>query len=263
MTRENRSSRAELTRYKTLYILSILGLAALLCVNFGVVYTLILTPPENPENMMRLVYLSMVAGFFILAAQALLMLKKVLAILGRDAEELEQLNTRLERLTIFDELTKAYNRSKFETVAVRELGNVRRYGHQLSGIIFDVDDFKQINETHGYSAGDKLLANLAYFVDTKLRNNDFLFRWRGGKFVILAPHTEEDKAAMVAEKLRQLVGHKIFGGKIRFSISLGVAQATTDDTADTFMQRLQTALAGAKNGGKNRVVINRSDDPVT
>jgi len=263
MTQDKRSPHALKKRYKALYILSVLGLAGLFCVNFGIIYTLVISPPDDPETMMRLVYLTMVAGFFILAAQGLLITKRVLAILGRDAEALDTLNERLERLTIFDDLTKAYNRSKFDSVAVRELGNVRRYAHSLSGIMFDVDDFKRINEDHGYSAGDKLLANLAHYVDSKLRNTDYMFRWRGGKFLILAPHTEVDKAAMVAEKLRQVVGHKLFGGKIRFSISLGVAQADEDDTADVFVQRLQTALAGAKNGGKNRVVIHHSEDSLT
>ena len=222
----------------------------LLCVNFGIVYTLLATPPENPESMLRLFYLTMVAGFLILAAQALLVLKRFIHILDRDAAAREELADRLEKLIITDALTKAYNRTKFEEVVVRELNNVTRYGNALSGIIFDVDGFRGINEAHGYKTGDKLLSNLVHYVTGKLRNNDWLFRWRGGKFIILTPHTDVDKAAMVAEKLRQVVGHKIFGGKIRMTVSLGVAQAERDDTEESFLQRLQAALAGAKNSGR-------------
>ena len=250
-------------RYKVFYVLSIVALCVLLCVNFGIVYTLIATPPEDPQSMLRLFYLTMVAGFFILGAQALLVLKRFVGILDRDCIALEAMTEQLDRLVVCDAMTKAFNRTKFDEVATRELNNVRRYDNDLSGIIFDVDDYRTINESHGYKAGDKLLCNLAAYVDGKLRNNDFLFRWRGGKFVILAPHTDVDKAAMVAEKLRQVVSHKIFGGKIHMTISLGVAQAGKEDTADSFMQRLQAALAGAKNSGRNRVVIKREDEVLT
>ena len=248
------------TRYKVFFILSIVALAVLLCLNFGVIYTLVLTPPADKTVLMRLVYLSMVAGFFILAAQALLILNRVISVLDRDAAVADEVCVQLEQLTVIDTLTKAYNRGKFEEVAARELGNVRRYAHDLSGILFDLDGFKGINEAHGYCTGDKLLANLVHFVNGKLRKNDYLFRWRGGKFIILAPHTDIDKAAMLAEKLRQLVGHKLFGGTIRLSISLGVAQAGEEDTTDAFVQRLQAALAGAKNAGRDQVVVNRGPE---
>ena len=259
MTSQRTDTKLKL-RYRILYVLSIVALGVLLCVNFGIVYTLLITPPENPEPMLRLFYLTIMAGFFILAAQALLVLKRFISILDRDSAALEEVSGQLEKLITYDSLTNVFNRTKLEEVSARELNSVRRYGNALSGIIFDVDGYRSINEDHGYKAGDRLLANLAHYVEGKLRSNDYLFRWRGGKFVILAPHTDVDKAAMVAEKLRQVVSHKIFGGKIRMTISLGVVQAGEKDTTDSFMQRLQTALAGAKNSGRNRVVITREDD---
>ncbi|BDQ33984.1 GGDEF domain-containing protein [Pseudodesulfovibrio portus] len=259
MTSHRTATKLKL-RYKAFYVLSIVALCVLLCVNFGIVYTLIATPPENPESLLRLFYLTMVAGFFILAAQALLVFKRFVSILDRDSLALTAMADQLERLVVYDAMTKTFNRIKFEEVAARELNNVRRYGNDLSGIIFDVDDYRTINETHGYKAGDKFLCNLSSYVEGMLRNNDYLFRWRGGKFVILAPHTDVDKAAIVAEKLRQVVSHKIFGGKIRMTISLGVAQAGREDSVDSLMQRLQAALAGAKNSGRNRVIVKREDE---
>jgi diguanylate cyclase (GGDEF)-like protein len=124
--------------------------------------------------------------------------------------------------------------------------------------MLDLDGFRAINQAHGYSAGDRLLANLAHFLDDKLRSNDFLFRWHGGKFIILCPHTDIDRAAIVAEKLRMLVGHKIFGGKIRVFLSLGVTQAEEEDTMESFLQRLQSGLAASKNGGRNQVSVVRA-----
>lgn len=246
------------TKYKLFYALSVIALAVLLCANFGVIYTLMVTPPTDPEGIMKFVYLLMVAGFFILAAQGLLVFTRFIAILGRDTAAMQEMNDQLDKLTILDDLTKVYNRYKFESVASRELENVRRYHSTLSGIMFDIDDFKTLNETHGYRTGDKLLANLAQFVSNKLRNTDYVFRWRGGKFIILAPHTDLDKAAIVAEKLRQIVGHKLFGGKIRMTLSLGVIQGRDDDSMETFLHRIQSALTGAKTQGKNRVVVSRN-----
>jgi diguanylate cyclase (GGDEF)-like protein len=244
-------------RYKLFYVLSVVSLAALLCVNFGVIYTLILAPPDDPALLMKFVYIVMVAGFFVLAAQALLIFTRVLAALGRETHEMERMRGEIDKLSVYDELTKVYNRYKFESVAERELDNVRRYDIPLSAIMFDIDDFKRINEGHGYRTGDMLLANLARYVSARLRKTDYVFRWRGGKFIILAPHTDIDKAAMVAEKLRQIVGHKLFGGKIRMTLSLGVVQGRADDTMETFLHRLQSALTGAKNQGRNRVVVGR------
>ncbi|AMK10401.1 MAG: GGDEF domain-containing protein [Pseudodesulfovibrio sp.] len=250
--------RRPVLRHKILYVLSVVALGALLCVNFGTIYTLILHPDGNHSRLMQLAYLCMVAGLLVLAGQVLLVLKRIIAVIGRDAAEAGELAERLEQLVVMDSLTKTYNRGKFEEVLNRELGNVRRYCLDLSGVMLDVDGFKAINEAQGYAAGDRLLANLAHHLNSLLRDNDYLFRWRGGKFIILAPHTDIDKAAIMAEKLRQRVGHKLFGGTVRMTLSLGVAQALEDDTPETFRQRLQAGLATAKNAGRDRVAVNRA-----
>lgn len=258
MENDKRPTEKLKARYKVFYVLSLVALAALMCANFAVIYTLIVEPPEEPAMMMKFVYLIMVAGFLILAAQAVLVFSRFVALLGRDARNADEMARQLEQLSVYDELTMVYNREKLEAVCSRELENVRRYSTPLSGIIFDIDDFKKINEANGYRTGDKLLANLAQFVNGKLRRSDYVFRWRGGKFIILAPHTDIDKAAIVAEKLRQIVGHKIFGGTIRMTISLGVTQGKSDDSLDSFLHRLQAGLTSAKNKGKNQVVVARN-----
>lgn len=245
------------SRYTILYVLSVIALGLLLCANFAIIYTLVVAPSTAPGVVMRFVYLIMVAGFFVLVAQSLLVFKRFISLLGSEARAVDSLKGELEQLAVLDDLTRVYNRYKFELVASRELENVRRYSIPLSGVMFDVDDFKGINDAHGYGAGDRLLTNLAQFVKGKLRNSDYVFRWRGGKFIILCPHTDIDKAAIVAEKLRQIVGHKLFGGKIRMTLSFGVIQSRQDDSIETFLHRIQSALTGAKNQGRNCVVVSR------
>ena len=245
------------SKYKLFYVLSVAALAGVLLANFGLVYTVLVTPPDDLEALMKLVYLIMVAGFLVLAAQALLVFTRFVSLIDKESEAIENLDRQVKEMTVHDVLTKVYNRSKFEQVAERELENVRRYETQVSAIMFDIDNFKSINEAQGYKIGDRLLTSLAQFIKSKMRSSDYVFRWRGGKFIILAPHTDIDKAAMVAEKLRQIVGHKLFGGTVRMTLSLGVAQVGENDSIETFIHRIQSALAGAKNQGKNRVVVNR------
>ncbi len=204
MTNDNRPIQVLKTRYKLFYILSVVALAVLFCANFSVIYTLILTPPEDPGLTMKFVYLIMVGGFLVIAAQTLLVFTRFISMLGRESKAMEDMNRQLDELSVYDELTKVFNRYKFESVISRELENVRRYSSPLSGIMLDIDGFKAVNEAHGYRTGDRLLANLAGFIDSKLRTTDYVFRWRGGKFIILAPHTDIDKAAMVAENSARL-----------------------------------------------------------
>jgi len=245
------------SRYKLFYTLSVLALGGVLLALFCTIYTLVVAPVSDPDSVMAFVYLVLTFGGILLVSQAMLVFTRFIAIVGKDEKKIEELRDELDQLKVMDPLTRVYNRFKFERVIGRELENVRRYANPLSGVMFDIDDFKNINEEHGYPAGDKLLVNVAQYVSGKLRNTDYLFRWRGGKFIILAPHTDIDNAGLLAEKLRELVGHKLFGGKIRLTLSLGVIQAEKDDSMESFLQRIQASLTSAKNNGKDRVVISR------
>lgn len=255
---ENETTETKLkSRYKFYYLLSVLALGGLLAALFSIIYTLVIAPPAEPASVMNMVYLIMVIGFSLLVAQSLLVFSRFISMLGKEAQTIDDLRHELDQLMILDPLTRVYNRYKFETVIERELENVRRYGNPLSGVMFDLDNFKSINEVHGYPAGDRLLTNVAQYVAGKLRNTDYAFRWRGGKFIILAPHTDIENASQLAEKLRDMVGHKLFGGKIRLTLSLGVIQAQEQDTMEMFLQRIQSSLTTAKNQGKNCVSISR------
>lgn len=245
------------SRHITLYTISVLGLAGLLCAFLSIVYAMLVAPSEAPSSVMNLAILVSVTGFVLLVAQALLVFKRFISRLGRDAAVAEELRHELDQLKVLDPLTRVYNRYKFESVIGRELENVRRYGNPLCGVMFDLDGFKAINETHGYPAGDKLLADVAQFVQSRLRNTDYLFRWRGGKFIVLAPHTDIEHGEQMAEKLREVVGHKLFGGKIRLTLSLGVIQAGEEDSMETFLHRIQSSLTGAKHQGRDCVVVFR------
>lgn len=245
------------TKARVLYTISLVALIAQLLVSFGVFYTASASAKPVGADIMKIVYLGMVAGFIIILGQALLIYRLVLSRLEDKVQDSATLGRQLEQLSVLDNQTKAFNRKKYDAVVTRELENVSRYGHGLTGIMFDIDHFKNINDTHGYRAGDKVLYRLARFVSGRIRKTDYLFRWRGGKFIILAPHIDLDKAAIVGEKLRKAAAKKAFGDGINLTISLGVAEAGEGDDPDTFMQHMQAGLTAAKSKGRNRTAVFR------
>lgn len=240
-----------------LFGISLFGLVAVLLLDFGVIYTLALDPSQS-SGLMKMAYTLTVAGLLIATFQGILVYRGILDRLGKDRRLAEEMAERIGKLTVIDSQTKAFNRKKFDTVIVRELENTRRYGNLLCGILFDIDNFKEVNEHYGYGTGDRLLMNLSRFVGSRIRNTDYLFRWRGGKFLILIPHLDVDKAAIVAEKLRKAVESTEFVEDIATTISLAAAQARAEDTPELFIQRLQNALAGAKSKGRNRTEVART-----
>ncbi|WP_147819746.1 GGDEF domain-containing protein [Salidesulfovibrio onnuriiensis] len=237
-----------------LYAASLFVVGLVLFLDFGLLYNQSVTGGFSPDKLTKFAYLLMVGGLLTLGAQALLVFKGIIANMDKDREKARELGDKVAQLTVIDDLTKAFNRFKFDSVMARELENIRRYKSVLSGIMFDIDGFREINERHGYNAGDKLLYQLARYVNKRIRKTDYLFRWRGGKFIILAPHIDCAVAREVAEKLRQMVENTPFGDGISFTISLSVTQGSSRDTMEIFLQRLQNGLTSAKNKGRNCVM---------
>ncbi|EFL49195.1 diguanylate cyclase [Solidesulfovibrio fructosivorans JJ]] len=172
-----------------------------------------------------------------------------------DRERLQGANEALTELAVTDQLTGAYNRLKFNQVMGHELKRLDRYGPPFSVIMFDIDHFKIVNDTHGHAAGDAMLRELSRRVSMAVRGVDWLFRYGGEEFVVAAPHTDLDQARVLAEKLRNLVADTPFPHDIPGTISLGVAQAHPGDTPESLMQRVDAALYEAKDTGRNRVVV--------
>ena len=241
-------------RLVTIYLLTLAGLAMLFAFGFSTFYAHLFGAGGAPGAMVKYAYAVMLGGFVLLCAQAVVVFRWLLFPLLRATQESEDLKRQVRQLNTIDSLTKAFNRSKYDLVVAREVENVRRYGHVCSAIMFDIDAFKAVNEEHGYHTGDQVLAALAACIRRGIRKTDYLFRWRGGKFLILAPHVEVQRAAAFAEKVRRVVEREEFAG-IRLTISLGVTQVDADDTAEGLVARLKRALTKAKKSGRNKLTI--------
>ena len=124
-------------------------------------------------------------------------------------------------------------------------------------IIFDLDHFKQINDTFGHNVGDKVLKEVARIVRKNLRNTDIFARWGGEEFIILLPNTDLKGAKSVAEKLRRAIERlyipELKGRKI--TASFGVTQVYNDELLAEAIHRADTALYKAKNEGRNQVKV--------
>ena len=170
--------------------------------------------------------------------------------------EQKRINEKLENMVTFDMLTGAYNRSKFEHYVSREAEKAKKYGTSFSLGIFDVDNFKQVNDLNGHDKGDGVLRDIATLIKRAFRATDRLFRWGGDEFIILLPDSNLNSALVVVNKIKQIVQSCPFdvAGK-RVTISLGVGAYEPGESTDQLVSRVDKALLRAKNNGKNAIEL--------
>ncbi len=173
-------------------------------------------------------------------------------------------NKELQHLSETDQLTGAYNRMKTDSLLAIEFERSRRYGRNLSVVMFDLDHFKSINDTYGHQEGDRVLIVVAALVKEHIRQHDVLGRWGGEEFLILCPKTDLRGAKKLAENLRTELARFDFGKIDDVTASFGVAQTTTTDDVRRLIRRADDALYEAKQTGRNcvrvfRPVLTRAD----
>lgn len=162
---------------------------------------------------------------------------------------------RVEKLSVTDSLTGLFNRFKIDETIANELSRSQRHGHPLSIVLFDIDHFKDVNDTYGHQVGDGVLIQIARLTQGILRANDTAGRWGGEEFVIICPDTDAAGATAVAEKLRIALGNHSFPTVGNKTASFGVAGAISNEAANDVILRADEALYRAKNNGRNRVEV--------
>jgi diguanylate cyclase (GGDEF)-like protein len=176
-------------------------------------------------------------------------------------EDLEAARLALQEISSRDGLTSLFNRTYFMDRLRREIAHSVRHQTPLSLLIVDTDNFKQVNDLYGHTAGDLVLQSLGHTCTLLLRENDVLARYGGEEFVLLLPLTDEAGAGLVAEKLRAAMERMEVtlegeSDKIFITVSIGVSSRYgQEDTADALFARADKALYQAKQGGKNRCVV--------
>jgi diguanylate cyclase (GGDEF)-like protein/PAS domain S-box-containing protein len=181
------------------------------------------------------------------------------ATIGRDLTATKQLQEELRLMANTDPLTGLFNRRRFLEQADTEFLRSQRYQHELAAMMLDIDHFKTINDTHGHFVGDQVLIAMSCATENLLRGTDILGRWGGEEFVILMPETPLAGAAILAERLREVLAQlavDTVAGTLRFTVSAGVAARGGPDTGITdILQRADAALYAAKQQGRNRIQV--------
>jgi diguanylate cyclase (GGDEF)-like protein len=157
-----------------------------------------------------------------------------------------------------DPLTDTGNRIAMDQTLEREIEMSRRHLQPLSLLMLDIDHFKQINDTHGHSAGDDVLKAVATSIKSQLRNVDMVFRFGGEEFLILLSNTGRDAAALVGERLRfaaQARDYSADGQMIELTVSLGCSTLLPGESAESLLRRADSALYVAKREGRNRLAM--------
>jgi diguanylate cyclase (GGDEF)-like protein len=177
----------------------------------------------------------------------------------------ERLNRDLIVQAMCDPLTGLYNRRAFEEIAFREMAGVSRTGQALSVLMFDLDDFKQVNDRFGHPAGDAVLRDAAARLRASLRDEDYLGRWGGDEFCALLPRATKQQAQFVAERVIQAFGEFIFavGGKA-MNITVSIGAATQEGEGKDFswlVKRADDAMYRAKRGSRTGSAFAQDGDP--
>lgn len=171
------------------------------------------------------------------------------------AEALEIERERVEKLSITDRLTGLYNRQKLDQVLADEVDRAARFGHPVSLILFDVDHFKSVNDTHGHLVGDEVLVKMAEIVSSSVRSVDIAGRWGGEEFVVICPETDEAGCIELAEKIRTAIADTKFPVVGTKTASFGVAAFQQNEAITSAIHRADEALYSAKQRGRNRIEL--------
>ncbi len=173
----------------------------------------------------------------------------------KKVNELYDMAQNLEQQASTDVLTGIFNRYKFDELFELELKKAKLNDTELCLILFDIDHFKDINDTFGHSAGDAALMDVARIVEQSIKRSDIFARWGGEEFVVLAPSTTLEGGVALAEKLKNEISSAHFDFVAKITSSFGVASYAHGDTADDLLKRADSALYTAKKSGRNRVEI--------
>jgi diguanylate cyclase (GGDEF)-like protein len=158
------------------------------------------------------------------------------------------------QLADLDALTGLHNRRYFHETLARECARAHRYERKLSLIVFDLDDFKEVNDRIGHLAGDTVLAEAAERVRDVVRTADIACRVGGDEFAVILPESSLNDADQLYRRIQNAISSRPLGQGGKLFLSAGVAELRAEDDPVAFFQRADDALYRAKEAGKGRVV---------
>ena len=182
------------------------------------------------------------------------------------AHQNQVMQEKLNRDAVYDDLTGIPNRRAFDRQVVDEIERAQRVKTPLSMMVFDIDNFKMYNDLYGHLEGDRALQSVARAIDSVcVRSTDFVARYGGEEFVALLPSTTDDRAELLAAKIRtnlkRMKGAPIGSEEITVSAGIAVLNGETRVNAEELFRRADEALYESKRAGKDCVTVYSSKNP--
>lgn len=172
-------------------------------------------------------------------------------------QERVNLLKKLEKLAITDALTKLYNSRHFFSEIKTEIMRNKRYSHDLSLLILDIDFFKKYNDNWGHVEGDKVLMEIGKTIKSCMRSMDTAYRYGGEEFAIILPETGIEEACVVGMRIKDTISDLIFepesGEKQSIKISIGATELIDSEDYKTFIKRADKALYKSKDTGRDKL----------
>lgn len=186
----------------------------------------------------------------VLRSERAVMVRQNRVILERTVQE-------LQILSITDPLTGLFNSRHFSHSLDRELARAKRYSHDLSLLMLDLDGFKCYNDTFGHPEGDRALRRVGKIIQGSIRETDFAFRYGGEEFTVILPETRLEGARLVAQRLLERIAAAEFqtaaGARVQVTASIGTVDWKPGETARELLKRADLAMYESKRKGRNRV----------
>ena len=170
-------------------------------------------------------------------------------------KELNQAYENMKEIAMKDSLTEIYNRYYFNDALKNEIDRANRYHATFSLCMFDLDYFKDVNDTYGHDVGDKILKTVVDVVKQHLRKSDIFARVGGEEFMIILPKTTLEMSATIVERIRTAIDNYTFEEIEHITISIGLVQYKENENNEELLKRVDLALYNAKHSGRNTVIV--------
>ncbi len=160
---------------------------------------------------------------------------------------------KIAEITSIDSLTKLYSRQYLFSKLKDELDRFKRYGTTFSILLIDIDNFKSVNDTFGHQRGDQILTRFGTILNDSKRELDICARYGGEEFIVVLPHTDQDEAEVIAERLRISVESE-YKNDINLTISIGISNCPKNSSnIKILIKNADDALYNSKKNGKNSI----------
>ncbi|WP_448552775.1 GGDEF domain-containing protein [Thalassotalea montiporae] len=200
---------------------------------------------------------SLELGYFEQLEQQLLAMRTKVSELEKQSKHFEQRMLEQQRISLQDALTKLNNRAAFDEYFAKQMVRFNHKQFELAVAVIDLDDFKQINDTYGHTAGDKTLQVIAATLTKALTKNVFIARYGGEEFVLVFNELNEKEVMAALENFRKTIAKlpfKFRNNKVNITTSIGVTHIKHGDNIHLAFERADEALYQAKHQGKNRII---------